>query len=380
MIKERTRVLVVDDSALMRKLIPMILERDPDIEVVGTAMDGSFALKKIVELRPDVVTLDLEMPRMDGIETLRTIMRSVALPVIVFSTHSKEGAYSTFKALALGAIDFVAKPKDAAAGNLDPVASQLAEKIKVAKRAGGPKPIPRVEMETPALRKNRARVALPPSRVIAIGISTGGPNALQYVLSQIPGEFPATFVIVQHMPEGFTDMFARRLDECCALDVQEAKSGDLLIAGRVLICPGNRHMLVRRMPRGEMAVLSDGPTINGHRPSVDVLFHSVAQEFALTAVGVLMTGMGDDGAEGLGAIKAAGGMTIAQSEDTCVVSGMQRTAITKGYANKVVPLDGLAAYLINQYGGQQSGEKTESSERAEKTEKNEKVPVTTPRV
>jgi two-component system chemotaxis response regulator CheB len=380
MIKERTRVLVVDDSALMRKLIPMILERDPDIEVVGTAMDGSFALKKIVELRPDVVTLDLEMPRMDGIETLRTIMRSVALPVIVFSTHSKEGAYSTFKALALGAIDFVAKPKDAAAGNLDPVASQLAEKIKVAKRAGGPKPIPRVEMETPALRKNRARVALPPSRVIAIGISTGGPNALQYVLSQIPGEFPATFVIVQHMPEGFTDMFARRLDECCALDVQEAKSGDLLIAGRVLICPGNRHMLVRRMPRGEMAVLSDGPTINGHRPSVDVLFHSVAQEFALTAVGVLMTGMGDDGAEGLGAIKAAGGMTIAQSEDTCVVSGMPRTAITKGYANKVVPLDGLAAYLIHQYGGQQSGEKTESSERAEKTEKNEKVPVTTPRV
>ena len=380
MIKERTRVLVVDDSALMRKLIPMILERDPDIEVVGTAMDGSFALKKIVELRPDVVTLDLEMPRMDGIETLRTIMRSVALPVIVFSTHSKEGAYSTFKALALGAIDFVAKPKDAAAGNLNPVASQLAEKIKVAKRAGGPKPIPRVEMETPALRKNRARVALPPSRVIAIGISTGGPNALQYVLSQIPGEFPATFVIVQHMPEGFTDMFARRLDECCALDVQEAKSGDLLIAGRVLICPGNRHMLVRRMPRGEMAVLSDGPTINGHRPSVDVLFHSVAQEFALTAVGVLMTGMGDDGAEGLGAIKAAGGMTIAQSEDTCVVSGMPRTAITKGYANKVVPLDGLAAYLIHQYGGQQSGEKTESSERAEKTEKNEKVPVTTPRV
>ena len=380
MIKERTRVLVVDDSALMRKLIPMILERDPDIEVVGTAMDGSFALKKIVELRPDVVTLDLEMPRMDGIETLRTIMRSVALPVIVFSTHSKEGAYSTFKALALGAIDFVAKPKDAAAGNLDPVASQLAEKIKVAKRAGGPKPIPRVEMETPVLRKNRARVALPPSRVIAIGISTGGPNALQYVLSQIPGEFPATFVIVQHMPEGFTDMFARRLDECCALDVQEAKSGDLLIAGRVLICPGNRHMLVRRMPRGEMAVLSDGPTINGHRPSVDVLFHSVAQEFALTAVGVLMTGMGDDGAEGLGAIKAAGGMTIAQSEDTCVVSGMPRTAITKGYANKVVPLDGLAAYLIHQYGGQQSGEKTESSERAEKTEKNEKVPVTTPRV
>jgi two-component system chemotaxis response regulator CheB len=378
MMKERTRVLVVDDSALMRKLIPMILERDPDIEVVGTAMDGAFALKKIAELRPDVVTLDLEMPRMDGIETLRTIMRNVPLPVIVFSTHSKEGAYSTFKALALGAIDFVAKPKDAAAGNLDPVASQLAEKIKVAKRAGAPKALPKVELEIPAPRKNRVRSALPPSRIIAIGISTGGPNALQYVLSQIPGDFPATFVIVQHMPEGFTDMFARRLDECCALDVQEAKSGDLLIAGRVLICPGNRHMLVRRMPRGEMAVLSDGPTINGHRPSVDVLFHSVAQEFALTAVGVLMTGMGDDGAEGLGAIKAAGGMTIAQSEETCVVGGMPRTAITKGYANKIVPLDRMAAYLISQYGGQH-GEKTDSSEKSERPDKSEKVPVTTPR-
>ncbi len=374
MMKERIRVLVVDDSALMRKLIPLILERDPDIEVVGTAMDGAFALKKIAELRPDVVTLDLEMPRMDGIETLRTIMRNAPLPVLVFSTHSREGAYSTFKALALGAIDFVAKPKDAAAGNLDPVAYQLAEKIKVAKRAGGPKALPKLEAEPPPPRNNRGHAAVAPSRIIAIGISTGGPNALQYVLSQIPGDFPASFVIVQHMPEGFTDMFARRLDECCALDVQEAKSGDLLVAGRVLICPGNRHMMVRRMPRGEMAVLSDGATINGHRPSVDVLFHSVAQEFALTAVGMLMTGMGDDGAEGLGAIKAAGGMTIAQSEDTCVVSGMPRAAIVKGYANKVLALDGMAAYLVSQYGNsQQNCDKTDSSE------KDEKVPVSTPR-
>ena len=379
--KERVRVLVVDDSALMRKLIPLILERDPDIEVVGTAMDGAFALKKIAELQPDVVTLDLEMPRMDGIETLRTIMRNAPLPVIVFSTHSREGAYSTFKALALGAIDFVAKPRDAAAGNLDPVAYQLAQKIKVAKRAGGPKTLPKLEVEAPVRQKNRSRTAIAPNRIIAIGISTGGPNALQYVLSQIPGDFPASIVIVQHMPEGFTDMFARRLDECCALEVQEAKSGDLLLAGRVLICPGNRHMMVRRMPRGEMVVLSDGPTINGHRPSVDVLFHSVAQEFALTAVGVLMTGMGDDGAEGLGAIKAAGGITIAQSEETCVVGGMPRAAIVKGYATKVLPLDGMASFLVNQYGGQQSGagDKTDSSDKSDKTEKNEKVPVSTPR-
>jgi len=381
--KERVRVLVVDDSALMRKLIPLILERDPDIEVVGTAMDGAFALKKIAELQPDVVTLDLEMPRMDGIETLRMIMRSARLPVIVFSTHSKDGAYATFKALALGAIDFMAKPKDAAAGHLEPIANQLIEKIKVAKRAGGPKVLPRLEPEASAPQKNHSRLALPPNRIIAIGISTGGPNALQYLLSQIPGDFPAAFVIVQHMPEGFTEMFAKRLDECCALEVQEAKSGDLLLAGRALICPGNRHMMVRRMPRGEMAILSDGPPINGHRPSVDVLFHSVAQEFALTAVGMLMTGMGEDGAEGLGAIKAAGGMTIAQSEETCVVSGMPRAAMVKGYVNKVLPLDSMASYLIKNYGGQHaSGERPEASERSDKldkAEKNERVPVPTPR-
>jgi two-component system chemotaxis response regulator CheB len=380
--KDRVRVLVVDDSALMRKLIPIILERDPDIEVVGTAMDGAFALRKIAELRPDVVTLDLEMPRMDGIETLRMIMRSAPLPVIVFSTHSKEGAYSTFKALALGAIDFVAKPTDAAAGNLNPVAYQLIEKIKVAKRAGGPKTLPKPAAEPAHLQKKSSRAALPPSRIIAIGISTGGPNALQYVLSQIPADIPATFVVVQHMPEGFTEMFARRLDECCALDVQEAKSGDLLIAGRVLICPGNRHVMVRRMPRGEMAILSDSPPINGHRPSADVLFHSVAQEFGLTAVGIIMTGMGEDGAEGIGAIKAAGGMTIAQSEETCVVAGMPRAAIVKGYVNKVISLDGLAAYLVKEYGNERSGgghDKSDAQDKSEKHDKHDRTPVSTPR-
>ena len=380
--KDRVRVLVVDDSALMRKLIPIILERDPDIEVVGTAMDGAFALRKIGELRPDVVTLDLEMPRMDGIETLRMIMRSAPLPVIVFSTHSKEGAYSTFKALALGAIDFVAKPTDAAAGNLNPVAYQLIEKIKVAKRAGGPKTLPKPAAEPAHLQKKSSRAALPPSRIIAIGISTGGPNALQYVLSQIPADIPATFVVVQHMPEGFTEMFARRLDECCALDVQEAKSGDLLIAGRVLICPGNRHVMVRRMPRGEMAILSDSPPINGHRPSADVLFHSVAQEFGLTAVGIIMTGMGEDGAEGIGAIKAAGGMTIAQSEETCVVAGMPRAAIVKGYVNKVISLDGLASYLVKEYGNERSGgghDKSDTQDKSEKHDKHDRTPVSTPR-
>jgi two-component system chemotaxis response regulator CheB len=365
----------------MRKLIPAILARDPSIDVVGTAMDGAFALKKIEELHPDVVTLDLEMPRMDGMETLRMIMRRTPMPVVLFSTHSKEGAYATLKALALGAIDFVAKPQEAAAGHLDSIADQLIEKIKVAKRAAGRKlPAAVVSDDPPQRKKKSARSTLPPNRVIVIGISTGGPNALQYVLSQIPADFPATFVVVQHMPEGFTEMFARRLDECCALEVHEARSGDLLVAGRVLICPGNRHIMVRRMPRGDMAVLSDGPPVNGHRPSADVLFHSAAQHFGLTAVGLLMTGMGEDGAEGLGALKAAGGMTVAQSEDTCVVSGMPRAAISKGYANKVIPLDGLPHFLIQSYGGDRSGaNKFEKNDTTDKNEKSERTPVSSHR-
>jgi two-component system chemotaxis response regulator CheB len=314
---------------------------------------------------------------MDGMETLRLIMRRAPLPVILFSTHSKEGAYSTLKALALGAVDFIAKPTDAAAGHLETIADLLIEKIKVAKRAAGRKlPPAAVPLDPPSLKKG-ARSSLPPSRIIAIGISTGGPNALQFVLSQIPADFPCSILVVQHMPEGFTEMFARRLDECCALDVSEAKSGDLLFSGRVLICPGNRHMMVRRMPRGDMAVLSDGAPVNGHRPSVDVLFHSVAQEFALAAVGVIMTGMGEDGAEGLGAIKSAGGMTIAQSEDTCVVGGMPRAAIQKGHVNKIIPLEGIGTFLVNQYGGGdrvplERSDKTEKGDRPEKIEKNDK--------
>jgi two-component system chemotaxis response regulator CheB len=374
----RIRVLVVDDSALMRKLIPAVLGRDLSIEVVGTAMDGSFALKKIEELHPDVVTLDLEMPRMDGMETLRLIMRRAPMPVVLFSTHSKDGAYATLKALALGAIDFVQKPQDASAGHLESVADELIEKIKVAKRATGRKLPAAVVSDDPPKGRKKKCSPIPPNRIIAIGISTGGPNALQYVLSQIPADFPASVLIVQHMPEGFTEMFAKRLDECCALDVQEARSGDLLVGGRVLICPGNRHIMVRHMPRGDMAVLSDGPPVNGHRPSADVLFHSVAQQFGLTAVGLLMTGMGEDGAEGLGALQAAGGMTLAQSEDTCVVSGMPRAAISRGYADKVIPLEGIAAFLVQNFGGDRSS--LEKIDKNDKNEKPERTPVSSHRV
>jgi two-component system chemotaxis response regulator CheB len=339
------RVLVVDDSALMRKLIPQIIERDPSIHVVGTAMDGSFALKKIAELKPEVVTLDLEMPRMDGMETLRQIMRRHLVPVIVVSAHSTQGAASTFKALSLGAFDFVAKPKDAMAAQMEDVAGELIAKIKAAAQAKVPHPhdITSLDCCRPVQKPPRPRIA--PRNVIAIGVSTGGPNALQYMLPQLPGDFPGSLVIVQHMPEGFTDMFARRLDECCAIDVKEAKSGDMLIAGRALICPGNRHMKVRRMPLGYTVVLSEDERVNGHRPSVDVLFRSVAQELGSAAVAVLMTGMGEDGAEGMGAVKAAGGLTIAQTELSCVVYGMPKAAIERGYATRIVPLDAMANTL-----------------------------------
>ncbi|HET8667515.1 MAG TPA: chemotaxis-specific protein-glutamate methyltransferase CheB, partial [Terriglobales bacterium] len=256
--KQPVRVLVVDDSALMRKLIPQIIERDTSIQVVGTAMDGEFALKKIAELKPQVITLDLEMPRMDGMETLREIMRVHHLPVIVVSAHSTEGASSTFKALAHGAFDFVAKPKDAASAHMEAIAQELINKIKVAAQTRVPNGgLALSQMQTrKSPQKQGTRPQRPATKVIAIGVSTGGPNAVQYVLSQLPADFPAAIVIVQHMPEGFTEMFARRLDESCAIEVKEAQSGDLLLAGRALICPGNRHIKVRRMPLGDIAVLS----------------------------------------------------------------------------------------------------------------------------
>jgi len=327
------RVLVVDDSALMRKLIPQILAVDRAIQVVGTAMDGSFALKKIAELQPDVVTLDLEMPRMDGLDTLREITRRFEIPVIIVSAHTRNAASAAFNALALGAFDFVSKPGDASSGNLQEIAGELAAKIKVAAQVG----LRKITLPAPALARKRDkplwRPAVAPTRVIGIGISTGGPNTLQYVL------------VVQHMPAGFTEMFARRLDQHTLLQVKEAQSGDLLLAGRVLICPGDKHMKIHRSPAGFVVVLSEQERVNGHRPSVDVLFRSMAQEFGSSALAVLMTGMGADGAEGMGAVKSAGGLTLAQSPESCVVDTMPRAAIDRGHASRVIALEALAATL-----------------------------------
>lgn len=341
------RVLVVDDSALMRKLIPQILAADNSIQVVGTAMDGIFGLKKIEELRPQVVTLDLEMPGMGGLDMLKEIMRKHRLPVIVVSSHSTDGASVTLKALSMGAFDFVAKPSDVSA-RMPEIARELIAKIKAAANSRGI----RVAALAPAFAAPSDKAApdskARPTRIVAIGVSTGGPQALQHVLPQLPKDFPGTILIVQHMPEGFTEMFSRRLDEICAIRVKEAQSGDLLLAGRALVCPGSRHLKVKRLPLGDVAVLSDEARVNGHRPSVDVLFRSVAEEFGNKSVAVIMTGMGEDGAQGLSLVKAAGGMTIAQSEDSCVVYGMPKAAIERGYAVRVVGLDALANTLLTQ--------------------------------
>jgi two-component system chemotaxis response regulator CheB len=341
---KKARVLVVDDSALMRKLIPQMIEGDPSIEVVGTAMDGNFCLKKIEELQPNVVTLDLQMPGMNGIDTLKEIMRRNPLPVIVVSSHSTEGASVTFKALGLGAFDFVTKPRDATA-HMAETTTELIAKIKAAVDCKIVRSVSSLGMPPRPEKTVVGKSGPPPTKLVAIGISTGGPQALEFLLSQLPPDFPGTIAVVQHMPEGFTEMFARRLDEICALQVKEARSGDQLQAGRVLICPGSRHMRVKRMSRGDIVVLNDDPRVNGHRPSVDVLFNSVADEYGPLAVAALMTGMGDDGAEGLGAVKKAGGTTIAQSEESCVVYGMPKAAIERGYATRVVALDVLSATL-----------------------------------
>ena len=342
---ERVRVLVVDDSALMRKMIPQILSRDPQIEVVGTAMDGAFGLKKIAELRPHVVTLDLDMPRMDGVEMLRAITGKHHVPVIIVTSQTEESTRSALKALALGAFDFVAKPVDAASGRIEAIADELALKIKVAATTGAPKLILTVTSEK--RKGTRAIAERPfPSRVAALGVSTGGPAALQYLFAQLPEDFPGCLLVVQHMPENFTNMFAKRLDESCAIEVKEARSGDLLLAGRALICPGNHHIKVKHMPHGDVVVLDDMPPVNGHRPSVDVLFRSMAREFGKSALGVIMTGMGEDGVAGLGEIQAAGGITLAQSSDSCVVDSMPRSAVERGFADKVVSLSSLAGVLL----------------------------------
>jgi len=356
------RVLCVDDSALMRKMIPQILSSDPEIEVVGTAMDGLFALKKIAEVKPDVITLDIDMPRMDGIETLRRIVAEFGTPVIMVSSLALRDAEMTFKALEIGAFDYVTKPQAAISVHITEIGGDLVAKIK----AAAANPLARLRMSrfrpAPPLPGKTAQPARKGAdRVLAIGISTGGPNALSYLLPQLPAEFPAAILIVQHMPAGFTEMFASRLNASCGIEVKEAHEGDLVLPGRALIAPGNRHLKVKRLPLGSIAVLSDAPPVSGHRPSADVLFRSVAVEYGPRSTGLIMTGMGADGAEGIGDIKKQGGATIAEAEESCVVFGMPKVAIEKNHIDKVVPLNELASFLAARFDVQPIKEVTHGS-------------------
>lgn len=345
----KIKVLVVDDSAVMRKLVSNLLERDAEIEVIATAIDGTFALNKVDQLRPDVVTLDVNMPRMDGLTALQQIVSRYAIPVVMLSSLTTTGARLTLQSLEMGAFDFVCKPKGSS--QMGDVADELIEKVKAAARSRdmretGPLILPPVHRTGP-LRDPTSRG---PIRLVAIGASSGGPHALRHMLPKIPADFPAGIVIVQHMPESFTALFAKWLDEICAIKVREARDGSLATAGSALIAPGNAHLTVRRRPTGAEAVLERSGPINGHMPSVDVLFRSVASEYGDQAAALIMTGMGGDGAEGIGAVRRAGGHTIAQDKDSCTIFGMPRVAINKGYIEQVVSLEELAQYLISNVG------------------------------
>lgn len=345
--EKKIKVLVVDDSALMRKMIPLIISSDKDIEVIGTAIDGDFALKKISQLRPDVITLDVNMPRMDGLTTLKSIVRDFKIPVILVSSLTKEGAEITLKGLEMGAFDFIPKPNGAISVHISDISNELINKIKAASHCKSLnfKELPPVKTKSlpPSILPFRSFTA---ERVVAIGISTGGPQALSGILPLIPDSFPACILIVQHMPEGFTEFFARRLDAACSISVKEATNGNIVSPGTALIAPSGKHLKIKRTPYGVISVLSLSPPVSGHRPSATVLFNSVAEEYGKNAIAIIMTGMGDDGVEGMRRIKETGGITIAQDEETSVVYGMPKVAVERGYADMVLSLGDITPNLI----------------------------------
>jgi two-component system chemotaxis response regulator CheB len=338
------RVLVVDDSAFMRKVLVKMLQPYEDIEVVATAMDGVFALEKLERSKPDVVTLDLEMPRMDGRTALSRIVQDFRLPVILVSAHTSAGARATFEGLAAGAVDFVTKPERIFSTPLDSLSSDLARKIRIASKVRVRKPLERA-LPRPAAGPPQPAPGKPATDVVAVAVSTGGPNALSQLLSQIRGDFRPGILIVQHMPEGFTGQFAERLSRLASITVREAEDGDVVSTGLALVAPGGQHMEVAR-GAGKMIVrLSRSEPVRGHRPSADVLFRSVARRVGARAVGVILTGMGEDGAEGICEIRAAGGHTLAQDEASSVVFGMPRAAIERGAVDRVLSLSEIGPYL-----------------------------------
>jgi two-component system chemotaxis response regulator CheB len=353
----KIRVLVVDDSAVMRKVISTILARDSSIEVVATAIDGDFGVAKAAQLKPDVITLDVDMPRMDGITALGLIMAKNRVPVLMFSSLTTRDAALTLRALEMGAVDFICKPRNAAM--MDDMAGELVSKIKAAARSTVLMPAELPALATVVRPKKRpaevARVRYS-ERILAIGASSGGPNALRFMLPRIPPDFEAGIVIVQHMPPSFTSVMAKWLDEICQIEVREAKDNDPIVPGVALVAPGDMHLTVKRTPFGSTVQLFKGEPVNGHRPSVDVLFNSIAKQYGSRAAALIMTGMGTDGAEGMGAIKKAGGLTVAQDKESCAIFGMPRAAIDRGYVDRVAALADIAPCLVAMVGMSKNSE------------------------
>jgi two-component system chemotaxis response regulator CheB len=349
----RIKVMIVDDSAVVRQVLAAVLEADPCIEVIGAASDPVFALEKMARNWPDVLVLDVEMPRMDGITFLRKIMAERPTPVVICSTLTEQGAETTLEALAAGAITAVAKPGLGVRKYLQDAAEDLAGAVKSAAAANmrcvrqrsafAAAPVPRLCADA-ILPAGAAAMAQTTDLVVALGTSTGGTQALEQVLTALPRVCPG-IVIVQHMPEKFTEAFARRLDGICRIDVAEAKNGDRVRPGCALIAPGGRHMLLKRNGAQYHVEILDGPPVSRHRPSVDVLFRSVAKYAGRNALGIIMTGMGDDGARGLREMRDAGARTIGQDEKSCVVYGMPKEAVKAGGVEQVLPLCDIAGAI-----------------------------------
>ncbi len=343
---KKIRVLVVDDSAMVRSILSKGLELDPDIEVVGSAADPYFARDKILELRPDVLTLDVEMPKMDGVEFLRRLMPQYPLPIVMVSSLTERGKEITVRALEAGAVDFVTKPSTDITRGLNGMLDDLRSKIKIASRANVSSWKKKQYKPARTLSSIHNSPVESADKVIAIGASTGGTEAIRQVLTRLPSDVPGG-VIVQHMPAGFTSMFAKRLNDQCAVAVKEAEPGDQVMRGRFLIAPGDFHMTVKRSGGIYVVECNKSRKVCGHRPSVEVLFQSVAKYVGNNAVGVVLTGMGSDGADGLVSMRETGARTIAQDESTSVVFGMPKVAFERGGTDKLVPIHKVASEVMS---------------------------------
>lgn len=346
----KIRVLVVDDSAVVRQSLTAILGADPEIEVAGAVGDPYQAAARLRRDVPDVITLDVEMPRMDGITFLRKLMSQHPIPVVVCSSLAEEGAETTFKAIEYGAVDIISKPRIGTKEFLMESSIRICDTVKAAAqgrlKVGTPiKVEPKLRADVMLAKGSTHAMAETTDRVVVIGASTGGTEALRVLLEGMPENAPG-MVIVQHMPEHFTAAFAKRLDSLCRVTVKEAQNGDTVLQGRALIAPGNYHTLLKRSGARYFVEVKEGPLVSRHRPSVDVLFRSACRSAGKNAVAVIMTGMGDDGAHGLAELREAGARTIAQDEASCVVFGMPKEAIKLGAAEKIVPLDRIADAVL----------------------------------